>query len=47
MANQLGKGFHCEDCGTEVLCIKPGDGEVQCCKKAMTLLQPKVLPSAD
>ena len=47
MANQLGKRFQCASCGTEVLCIKPGVGEVQCCEKAMTLLQPKVLPSAD
>jgi hypothetical protein len=30
-----------------VLCIKPGDGEIACCGAAMTLLQPKVLPSAD
>ncbi len=47
MPNQLGKRFHCEQCGTEVLCIKPGDGTVECCDTAMTLLQPKVLPSAD
>ncbi len=47
MPNQLGKRFQCEQCGTEVLCIKAGDGEVQCCAVPMTLLQPKVLPSAD
>ena len=47
MPNQLGKRFHCETCGTEVLCIKAGGGDVECCGKAMTLLQPKVLPSAD
>ncbi len=47
MANQLGKRFHCETCGTEVLCIKPGEGEVECCGVAMQLQQPKVLPSAD
>jgi len=47
MPNQLGKRFQCESCNTEVLCIKAGDGEVECCGKAMTLLQPKVLPSAD
>jgi desulfoferrodoxin-like iron-binding protein len=47
MANQLGKRFQCEKCGTEVLCIKPGDGEVVCCGVPMTLMQPKVLPSAD
>ncbi len=47
MANQLGKRFQCETCNSEVLWIKAGDGEIQCCDKAMALLQPKVLPSAD
>lgn len=47
MANQLGKRFQCATCNTEVLCIKAGAGEVECCGVAMTLLQPKVLPSAD
>ena len=47
MANQLGKRFQCEKCGTEILCIKPGDGGIECCSAAMTLMQPKVLPSAD
>lgn len=47
MANQLGKRFQCEKCGSEVLCIKAGEGAVECCDGAMELLQPKVLPSAD
>jgi len=47
MANQLGKRFQCETCGPEVLCNKPGAGEVECCGVAMQLQQPKVLPSAD
>ncbi len=47
MPNQLGKRFQCEACGSEVLCIKPGDGAVECCDAAMQLMQPKVLPSAD
>ena len=47
MPNQLGKRFQCTDCGSEVLCIKAGDGNVNCCSKAMELMQPKVLPSAD
>jgi len=47
MANQLGKRFQCEKCGSEVLCIKPGDGEVECCEQPMQLMQPKVLPSDD
>ena len=47
MSNQLGKRFQCEICGTEVLCIKADEGGVVCCGKAMELMQPKVLPSAD
>ncbi len=47
MPNQLGKRFQCEKCGSEVLCIKPGDGNVNCCGGSMEMLQPKVLPSAD
>ncbi len=47
MSNQLGKRFHCETCGSEVLCIKAGEGAAACCGKAMELMQPKVLPSAD
>ncbi len=47
MPNQLGKRFQCEVCGTEILCTKAGDGTAECCGKEMTLMQPKVLPSAD
>ena len=47
VANQLGKRFTCEKCGSEVLCIKAGEGEVECCGAPMGLLEPKVLPSAD
>ena len=47
MPNQLGKRFQCEICGTEVLCIKAGDGAVECCSQPMTMMQPRVLPSAD
>jgi hypothetical protein len=47
MPNQLGKRFQCENCKTEVLCIKAGEGSVECCGVAMELMQPKVLPSAD
>lgn len=47
MPNQLGKRFQCATCGTEVLCIKPGEGQVECCGVTMELQQPKVLPSAD
>ena len=47
MANQLGKRFKCESCGSEVLCTKAGEGSVQCCGKDMELQKPKALPSSD
>ncbi len=47
MANQLGKRFVCQVCGTETLCTKAGDGTVECCGKPMEIKQPKPLPSAD
>lgn len=45
MAILLGKRFRCEGCGTEILCIKPGEGEVKCCGASVSLVQPKVLRS--
>lgn len=47
MANQLGKRFLCETCGTQVLCTKAGEGTIQCCGKDMELQTPKPLPSSD
>ena len=47
MANQLGKRYQCEACGTEVLCNKPGPGSVMCCDKEMKLKEAKPLPSSD
>jgi len=47
VANQLGKRFKCETCGSEVLCTKAGEGIAQCCGNDMELLQPKALPSSD
>ena len=47
MTNQLGKRFQCESCGSEVLFIMAGEGAAAWCGKAMELLQPKVVPSAD
>lgn len=47
MANQLGKRYQCEQCGTEVLCNKPGNGTVECCDQQMKLKEPKPLPSSD
>jgi len=45
--NQLGKRYHCEKCGTEVLCTKAGEGGVKCCDQEMTPLEPRPLPSSD
>jgi len=45
--NQLGKRFKCQNCGTEVLCTKAGDGAVVCCGKEMELQEAKPLPSSD
>ena len=47
MANQLGKRFRCEACGSEVLCVKAGEGTIICCDQEMTLQQPRPLPSSD
>ena len=47
MTNTLGKRYICVDCGTEALCNKPGDGEIQCCDKKMGLKEAKPLPSSD
>jgi hypothetical protein len=47
MANQLGKRYFCEECGTEVLCNKPGNGTVLCCDKDMQIKEAKPLPSSD
>ncbi len=47
MANLLGKRFLCEECGTELLCIKTGDGEIHCHGVPMKMQQPKPLPSSD
>jgi len=47
MANQLGKRYLCDTCGTEVLCNKPGTGAVECCGQEMKLKEAKPLPSSD
>ncbi|MBI4497811.1 MAG: hypothetical protein HY689_07935 [Chloroflexi bacterium] len=47
MPNQLGKRYVCEICGTEILCTKPGAGEVGCDGQPMKLQVPKPLPSSD
>ena len=47
MPNQLGKRYACEVCGTQVLCVKAGEGSVECCGKPMQVQQPRNLPSSD
>jgi len=47
MANQLGRRYVCEVCGTESLCTKAGEGEITCDGQSMKLQVPKALPSSD
>jgi len=47
MATQLGKRYTCTECNSEVLITKAGEGELECCGKAMELQQPRPLPSSD
>ena len=35
MANQTGKRYFCEKCGSEFIVTKGGDGEVNCCSQPM------------
>ena len=44
---EMGKRYRCEKCGTEVLAVKAGDGELQCCSQPMSLQDPKAIPSGD
>ncbi len=46
-AVQLGKRYKDETTGVEVLVVKPGPCALNVDGRAMELLQPKVLPSAD
>ena len=47
MANQLGKRYVCETCGSGVLCTKSGEGEIDCCENPMEIQEPRKLPSSD
>jgi desulfoferrodoxin-like iron-binding protein len=47
MASQLGKRYKCSICGTEILCIKAGAGQVTCCNNEVKLQEPKPIPSSD
>ena len=43
----LGKRYKDEQSGVEVLCIKPGNCDLNVDGRVLEELQPKVLPSAD
>lgn len=45
--NQLGKRYQCQHCQAEVLCSRPGDGEIRCCSEPMQVKAAKPLPSSD
>ncbi|MCH7746281.1 MAG: hypothetical protein IIC84_09425 [Chloroflexi bacterium] len=47
MANQLGRRYQCDVCGTMVLCTKAGEGIVLCHEAEMAVQQPRKLPSSD
>jgi len=47
VASQLGKRYKCEVCNTEILCIKAGAGQTECCGKPVKLQEPKPIPSSD
>ncbi len=47
MPVQLGKRYKDENTGIELLVIKPGNCELVIEGRPLTLMQPKVLPSAD
>jgi hypothetical protein len=45
---QLGKRYHCDECGAEILCLKGvEDTTPDCCNKKMKVKEPKGLPSSD
>jgi len=47
VANQLGRRYVCDVCGTQVLCTKAGTGAIKCDSKEMSPQQPRPLPSSD
>ena len=47
MASQLGKRYRCKQCGTEVLSVKGGEGNLICCGQEMEIQEPKAIPSSD
>ncbi|MFC1949247.1 desulforedoxin [Chloroflexota bacterium] len=47
MASQLGKRYRCKVCGTEILCVKSGEGTIACCGEEMEVQEPRAIPSSD
>ena len=45
--NQVGKRYTCAECGTQVICVKRGDGRFSCHGQPMELQSAKPLPSSD
>jgi hypothetical protein len=45
--NQLGKRYRCDQCGTEIMCLKRGDGRFVCHGIKMTVIEVEALPSSD
>lgn len=45
--NELGKRYRCAACGSEVLCLKAGDGRFECHNQVMTPVQQAPVPSSD
>lgn len=43
----LGKRYKCENCGTETLCTKAGDGLLSCCGQEMKEVEARAEPSSD
>jgi len=37
LANEVGKRYICEKCGTEFIVTKAGEGNLNCCGQPMTL----------
>ncbi len=41
---QMGKRYKCEECGTEALCTKAGEGQPICCEKGYGIHRAKSSP---
>lgn len=46
-ANQVGKRYVCESCGSEIMCVKRGVGRFHCHGAPMAVVTARPLPSSD